>query len=216
MAYYHITVNLAGELCLVVGGGRVAERKVRTLLDCGARIRLVSPRLTAGLTELAARRGDSVLYLARPYHPDDLEGALLVIAAAGDVEVNRRVASDCRERNVLVNVVNEPAAGNFFVPATLRRGALTIAVSTEGRSPLLSRYIRQELENVFPPQYAELVEILGELREQIISRVPDAEQRQVLLAGLLDEQIWQLVRAGQFELAKERIRHACSGSGAEP
>lgn len=216
MAYYHITVNLAGELCLVVGGGRVAERKVRTLLDCGARIRLVSPRLTPGLAELAACRGDSVVYLERPYHPDDLEGALLVIAAAGDVEVNRRVARDCRERNVLVNVVNDPAAGNFFVPATLRRGALTIAVSTEGRSPLLSRYIRQELEDIFPPQYAELVELLGELREQLISRVPDAQQRQVLLAGLLDEQIWQLVRAGQFELAKERIRHACSGSGAEP
>ncbi|MGQ9558359.1 MAG: precorrin-2 dehydrogenase/sirohydrochlorin ferrochelatase family protein [Desulfurispora sp.] len=216
MAYYHITVNLAGELCLVVGGGRVAERKVRTLLDCGARIRLVSPRLTPGLAELAACRGDSLVYLDRPYHPGDLEGALLVIAATGDVEVNRRVARDCRERNVLVNVVNDPAAGNFFVPATLRRGALTIAVSTEGRSPLLSRYIRQELENIFPPQYAELVDLLGELREQLISRVPDAQQRQVLLAALLDEPVWQLVRAGQFELAKERIRHACSGSGAEP
>ncbi|WP_018084943.1 precorrin-2 dehydrogenase/sirohydrochlorin ferrochelatase family protein [Desulfurispora thermophila] len=214
-AYYHVTINLAGQLCLVVGGGKVAGRKAKTLLECGARIRLVSPQLVPELDELVRRSGDSIFYQARPYQPADLHGVLLVIAATGDVEVNRRIAQECRHRSLLVNVVNDPAAGNFFVPATVRRGALTIAVSTAGKSPLLSRYIRQELESIFPPQYAELVELLGELRAQIISRVQDAEHRQVLLAGLLDEHIWQLVRAGQFELAKERIRHASSGSGAQ-
>ncbi|TLM99451.1 bifunctional precorrin-2 dehydrogenase/sirohydrochlorin ferrochelatase, partial [bacterium] len=144
---YPVCLDLRRKKCLVAGGGKVAERKIRALLDCGAEVYVVSPQLT---TELAgmARTGE-IVHIERNYTTTDLENAFLVISATDDEKTNRRVAGDCLERNILINVVDDPANCNFIVPAVFRQGALSISVSTEGKSPMLARKIREDLTAVF-------------------------------------------------------------------
>ncbi|WP_245574442.1 precorrin-2 dehydrogenase/sirohydrochlorin ferrochelatase family protein [Desulfovirgula thermocuniculi] len=210
--FYPALLNLKGRPCLVVGGGKVAERKTRSLLSCAAKVKLVSPRLTPGLQELAA--GGQITYLQREFQPSDLEGVFLVVAATDSKEVNRRVAREALARNLLVNVVNDPQSGNFYVPATVRRGPLQIAVSTSGRSPLLARKIRERLEGEFGPAYGCLAEFLGEIRR----RAREESAGACLGEGQASpgEEILLLVKRGELELAKERVCDAYCGRGGKP
>jgi len=142
----------------VVGGGAVATRKVRKLLQAGAEVVVVSPEV---LSELEGM-GVEVRY--RPYEHGDLEGAYLAFAATHSREVNAAVAREAGERGVRVNVADRPSEGDFAVPSTLRRGGLQVAVSTGGASPTLARRIKNELEEVFGPEWAGVVEELETVR----------------------------------------------------
>jgi precorrin-2 dehydrogenase / sirohydrochlorin ferrochelatase len=143
---------------VVVGGGAVAARKARKLLQAGAEVVVVSPEV---LPEL----GDtSVEVHERPYEYGDLEGADLAFAATDSREVNAAVAREARERGVRINVADRPSEGDFAVPSTLRRGGLQVAVSTGGASPTLAKRIRNELEATFGPEWAGVVEELGAVR----------------------------------------------------
>ena len=210
---YPISLNIKDKLCLVVGGGAVAERKVHSLLECGARVRVVSPGLADGLADLA-ESGD-IEYRPGEYTVEDLEGVFLVIAATDGEQVNRRVAADCFERNLLVNAVDDPPNGNFFVPAVVRRESLQVAVSTDGKSPLLARRIREYLDTVFSPGFGPMVEFLGDIRENIISNIDDDTSKKTILAGLIDRQAMRLMLEGQFDLAKERISNAYHSSRSQ-
>lgn len=211
---YAISLDLFQKDCLVVGGGQVAERKVRSLLECGARVKVISPEITPGLGKLAAEG----LILCREgfYQDSDLTGVFLVIGATDREEVNRRVADDCAARNLVVNIVDDPGKGNFFVPAVVRRGALTIAVSTEGKSPMLARKIREELERAYGPQFSEFLELLGQLRERVINNETSEQKKRNLLGELISEEILDLLKEGRLELVKERLHSAYRGSGLEP
>lgn len=201
---YMIAMDLEHKTCLVVGGGPVAERKVMVLLDCGGRIKLVSPHLTATLNRLAI--SGTITYKQGEYEASDLAEAFIVIAATGRDEVNRRVADDCAKHNLLVNVVDDPASANFFVPATLRRGSLQIAISTDGKSPVLARRIREALEEKYTADFGTFVDFLGNLRAKILAEVPDPRQRSMLLKGLVDQETLRLAQEGYLELAKERVQ----------
>lgn len=201
---YMVALDLENKTCLVVGGGPVAERKVKVLLDCGSRIKVVSPQLTDTLNRLAI--SGNISYKQGEYEASDLAEAFIVIAATGHDEVNRRVAEDCARRNLLVNVVDDPARANFFVPATLRRGSLQIAISTDGKSPLLARRIREELEERIPANFGDFVDFLGNLRIRILAEVPDPSLRSTLLKNLIDRKSLLLAKEGHLELAKERVR----------
>jgi precorrin-2 dehydrogenase/sirohydrochlorin ferrochelatase len=211
---YTISLDLFQKDCLVVGGGQVAERKVRSLLECGARVKVISPEITPGLGKLAAEG----LILCREgfYQDSDLTGVFLVIGATDREEVNRQVADDCAVRNLVVNIVDDPGKGNFFVPAVVRRGALTIAVSTEGKSPMLARKIREELERAYGPQFSEFLELLGQLRERVINNETSEQKKRNLLEELVSEEILDLLKEGRLELVKERLHSAYRGSGLEP
>ena len=209
---YMISLDLSGKECLVVGGGQVAERKVRSLLECGARVRVVSPEISGGLKSLAEEGGIS--YRRGYYRAADLEGIFLVIGSTDREEVNRQVAEDCASRGLLVNIVDDPTKGNFFVPAVVRRGALTIAVSTGGKSPLLARRIREELEKTYGPHYEEFLDILGELREDVIRKVGDGGKKRDILESLVDDLVLSLLKEGRMDMVKERIISAYSGSGS--
>src|SRR5438552_3928078 len=143
---YPIHLCIEGELCVVVGGGAVAERKVSGLLAAGARVRLVSPQFTQALQARAA--AGEVEAVPAAYESMYLAGAFLVFAATGDRAVNERVVADAQERGLPVNVVdtNTLRAGEFVVPAVVRRGELCLSVSTGGTTPMLAARIRQELE----------------------------------------------------------------------
>lgn len=197
-----ISLDLSGKTCLVVGGGQVAERKARTLAECGARVKVVSPGLTPGLRELAG--SGQILYREGVYNSGDLDGVFLVIGATDDEVINGRVAGDCALRHLAVNIVDDPSKGNFFVPATVKRGPLTIGVSTGGKSPLLARKIREELEHLYGPQYAEFLDMLGELREKVINSTADEQKKREVLESLVSDEILALIKRGRLEQVKER------------
>jgi precorrin-2 dehydrogenase len=172
--YFAAFLDLRGRRCLVVGGGEIGERKARALLQCGARVTVVSPAVTRGLAALAAV--GRVVDRRRTFRRSDLRGCALVVAATGDPSVDAAVAALGRRARVLVNVVDRPELCDFILPSVLQRGELQIAVSTGGRSPALAREIRRRLEALFGPEYAELIARTGEARRtaRAAARTPSA------------------------------------------
>ncbi len=207
--FYPVYLNLNNKKCLVVGGGTVAERKVKSLLECGARVYVVSPQMNEWLEQAA--EGGKITAVRRNYATTDLENAFLVISATDDRRINSRVAEECSERNILVNIVDDPAVCNFIVPSVLRRGPLSISVSTEGKSPMLARRIREELEPAFGPEYHEFLELMGHVRDYIIRNVPEEDRRRDVFHELVYSDILDLLRDGQREKVKERINHVLGG-----
>lgn len=201
--YYPINLNLQSRKCLVVGGGRVAERKVESLLECGAVVWVVSPTLTQNLSKLASE--GSINYLSREYTYDDLDGCFLVVSAVDDRQANSKVANDCFARNILVNAVDDPEICNFIVPSVLRRGSLCIAVSTDGKSPALAKKIREEMESLFGNEYAEFLELMGEIRNQVLRDISDGEERRKIFECLINSDILEFIKKGQKELINEQI-----------
>lgn len=187
----------------MVGGGKVAGRKIAGLLQSKASIVVVSPAVTPGLAALAA---DGLLrWVDRAYEPGDLYGAILVCAAADDPAVNRRVALDCRKQGKLVNVVDDPALCDFFVPAVLRRGRLAIAVSTGGASPALAARIRDRLAGMFSIEWGPYLDFVAGMRERVRLSVKDPQKRRDVLEELGGDQVWSLLDEGNFGAAKERV-----------
>jgi len=208
MRYYPICVDMAGRACLVVGGGRVAERKVSGLLGSGARVTVVSPALMARL-EAWANEGQ-IRVIRRGYETGDLAGQSLAFVATDDGEVNATVAADARAAGVLINAADDPAHCDFILPAVLRRGPLTVAVSTAGASPALSRAVRDELETHFDREdYATLLEVAAEARARLRER--SAPQPWERWRQALDGEVRRLVTIGRLDEARERLRERLDG-----
>lgn len=201
MKYYPIFLNIADRLCVVVGGGTVAERKVLRLLNCGAKVKVVSPCLTPGLEAL--RKEGKIEAIKEQYRSDLLKGAFLIIGATDKPEINEQIFQDGHRENALVNIVDDPERCDFILPSLLERGDLSVAISTAGKSPALARHIRQELSQILGPEYAILLEILEKVRERYSLSEPDAQKRlnayqQLLSTNLLEEirlQRWDKVEA---------------------
>ncbi len=143
-SYYPINLNIKGRRCVVVGGGAVAERKVKTLLKFDGRVTVVSPEITGGLKNLASKR--RIKYINKIYNSNLLKAAILAIAATDDRKVNSRVSQDCFKKGILVNVVDSPRECTFIAPAIVKKGFVTIAISTGGRSAVLSKAVRIAIE----------------------------------------------------------------------
>lgn len=188
---FPIIFNVKDRLCVVVGGGTVGRRKASAVLAGGGCVRLVC------LDDQPADSSDPHLeWLREAYEVRHLEGASLVIAAASS-EVNRRVVADARQRNLWVNVADEPDEGDFILPALLRRGAFTVAVSTGGASPLLAQQVRDLLESQFDDAFGAWVKLLSDLRPLVLERIADAEQRgQLFERWSRRERLEQLRREG--------------------
>lgn len=209
MPQFPIFLNLHERICLVVGGGPVAERKVKSILECEGLVRLVSPRITSALEELSAQK--SLKWESRSYSEVDLAGVFMAFICTDDKQLNRTIAQDCRKKMILVNVVDDPSNCDFYVPSLLRRDSLAVAISTEGRSPLFSRRLREELEELIPQDYGQLAEGLGRMRDHIKTLVEDTKTRQAIYRLLLQPDILILLRNNQEEIARERIE-ACISS----
>ncbi|NLK52930.1 MAG: bifunctional precorrin-2 dehydrogenase/sirohydrochlorin ferrochelatase [Syntrophomonadaceae bacterium] len=209
---YPIYLRLKDVKCLVIGGGQVAERKVNSLLEAGARVRIVAPKITETLQE-KFNQGE-VEYASRLYQTidlDDLEtGKSLVFVATDDPVVNHQVYREGHARGLLVNVVDDPDHCSFFVPAVVRRGALCIAVSTEGKSPLLARRIREKMEGEYGPEYAEFLQLLGECRQQVLSQIADSRKRRAIFEQLVDSDLLALIKANKQDQVKERVSQCLS------
>ncbi|HUW59027.1 MAG TPA: bifunctional precorrin-2 dehydrogenase/sirohydrochlorin ferrochelatase [Planctomycetota bacterium] len=200
--YYPVNLDVRGKRCLVVGGGEVALRKARSLLEAGGAVTVVAPEVHPHL-----RADDRVEVHERAFRDTDLHGAFVVVVATDDDLTNRTVARDAADFGCLVNVVDCPALSNFIVPATLRRGEFAVCVSTGGASPALARRVRRRLEEAFGEEYADFVDVLGEIRRRVFDKVPEGERRPELFRELTDERWLEVLRRqGKDALRTEMLK----------
>jgi siroheme synthase-like protein len=198
-SYYPIFLKIQGKRCVVVGGGEVALRKVRMLIDSKARVTAIAPAFHPGFGQLVKNR--ALRLVQRSYKQGDLEDAVLVISATDEKGVNKRVAHDAKKQGVLVNVADDPGKSDFISPSLFKRGSLTVAISTAGVSPALARKIRTKLEKSFGEEYASLLSLIGEVR----SELREKKQRvgsEVWQEALDLDSLIRLVRSGQQKKAK--------------
>ena len=195
---YPINLRVRGHRCLVVGGGKVALNKADGLLEAGAAVDVIALDV---VPELADRPGVTVY--RRPYRPGDVEGYRLVVGAPGCKEVNAEVYRDGETAGVWVNSADDPDSCSFTLPSRLRRGPLMVTCSTGGRSPALSRWLRQRLESEIGPEYETLLCLLSEARERIQAVGMHTEDR--AWQDVLDSGMLELIRSGETGRAKEMI-----------
>jgi precorrin-2 dehydrogenase/sirohydrochlorin ferrochelatase len=181
--YYMACLDLAGRSALVVGGGKVALEKTRGLLECGANVTVVAPRLVPELYEL------DVEILRRRYRESDLDGRFLVVAATATSSVNRRVSADADERSLFCNVADVPELCSFILPAVLRRDPIAVAISTGGASPALAQRIRDDVGYVIGPEHVELARRLRALRPWARSNLATYEDRRRFFADVVAKEL---------------------------
>lgn len=210
MRYYPINLDIAGRRVVIAGGGLVAERKAAMLLAAGANLIIVSPRLTASLRDLAA--AGVIEWRQQEWQAEDAAGSFLVVCATDKSEVNVTAATDARKAGALVNVVDNPALGNFTVPAIISRGELLLTVSTGGASPMLARRIKEQIEQLYGEEFGNYLQELAIIREQMKDCLADSAERELFWRSALDALTLDLVRQGKLREAKEKIYVETSGA----
>lgn len=182
---YPVFLDLHDRPVVVVGGGAVATERAAKLAAHGAAVRVVSPRISSALADMVAH-GRVAQHLARPYAPGDLDGAVLVVAATDDRAVNQQVRDHALAAGAQVNVADDPDASTAVIPALMRQGHLAVAITTGGASPVVSRRIREDLEQRFGPGWAGLISLLAESRDDLVAATPDIADRRSRVEALLD------------------------------
>lgn len=174
-SYLLVGLRLDGRKCLIVGGGAVAYRKAKFLAEKAAELAVITPEYSAGIAQLAEEKRLTII--ERKYQSPEAEKYGLVIAATSDEAVNQTVYEDCRRAHVPVNVVDDPPRCDFIFPAVIHRGSLSLAISTDGRAPFLTKFIRQTLETIFGPQWQAVTDLAEAFRAEIRRRYPDDQKR---------------------------------------
>lgn len=203
MKYYPVLLDLNGKLCVVVGGGQVAERKVRSLLRSGALVKVISPKLSQALSRF--KNSGKITHQPRPFRSGDLRGAFLAIAATDERQANERVFRQAISLKIPVNVVDAPALSSFIVPSVIERGALLIAISTSGQSPALAKALRQKLQKEFGPEYSFFLKLLGAVRQKITALGLGQKRNQKMFKNLVKGDILFLIRQKDFKGLETRI-----------
>ena len=211
--YYPIYIDIEDRDVLIVGGGTVCARKAETMMKYGARVTIVSPEVTEEIDRW--EREGKITVHRKPYEEADLEGRSMVIASTDDQCVNARVARDSRRRRVPVNVVDVTHLCEFIVPAIVERGSIQIAVSTGGKSPALARTLKEELQNMVGPEYAEVNDTLGSLRGAAKRTLPTDADRKRFFDGIIAQGVLAMLREGRRREAYEVIAAACREAGVE-
>ncbi|OGW92649.1 MAG: hypothetical protein A3G36_01430 [Omnitrophica bacterium RIFCSPLOWO2_12_FULL_45_13] len=202
--YYSINLVLKNKKCVVIGAGNVAERKARRLVECAARVSVISPAITPGLKAMA--QNGRIILKNRNFNLSDLNGAYLVIAATTDRSVNAAVSSYCRRKNILVNVADSPEECSFILPSIIRRGDLTISISTGGSSPALSKKIRKDLEKMFGAEYAALLRIMKKIRPQARKKIKDPRSRKAFFKKTLQPETMNLLKQNKGRQVMRKLK----------
>lgn len=189
----------------------MAERKITGLLDCRAEVTVIAPSLTPPLLKLA--ENGTLSWEARPFQAGDAAPFFLIIAATSSRDVNFAVYEEGERHGRLVNVVNDQSLGNFTVPALLRRGPLTVGISTSGAAPVVAKKLREELEAFFGPEIQEFLHLMADARTRILAEVPEGAERTELLRRLANSELLQLLRADQTAAAHELLERILGGRG---
>jgi precorrin-2 dehydrogenase/sirohydrochlorin ferrochelatase len=201
---YPVVLRIRGASCVVVGGGRAAAGKIGPLLAAGARVTVISPEVDEAIAVLA--EDGKLTVIGRAYGgANDLRGAVLAFAATDRDDVNEAVCRDAATLGIPVCDTGRPERGTFLLPAVMRRGKLTMAVSTSGASPALARKIRDELREAYGPEYGEALDFLAEIRRLIREKVPDPAERSALLKELAERDVIGLAREGRLAFVRRRL-----------
>jgi len=201
MTMYPVALELSGRRCLIVGGGAVAARKARTLLECSARVVVVSPQLC---DEFAALR-EGWEHHARLYLADDCADCALIFACTDSPEVNSAIANDARALNIWCNRADASEDSDFHSMAAFYRGDICIALSTGGGSPALAKHLRARLEDCVGPEYAELLELLQSRRAHVKTQMKEQAERADFWRSLLDGAVLSLLREGRRDEAEQLL-----------
>ena len=186
MKYYPIFLDIRGKICVIVGGGEIALRKAERLLDCGAKVLVISPKL---VPELAALKDKNLIsHIASEYSGDLIDKAALIIGATDDETTNSQISNDARAKGIPVNIVDDPQKCDFILPSIVQRGDLAITIGTGGKSPALARHLREELEARYGKEYEILLNILGDLRVNMAKNEDRGKDwfNSLMAAGILD------------------------------
>ncbi len=195
MRYYPIFLDIKRKPCVVIGGGNVAERKVLSLLDAGARVLVISPELTPALKKLASKK--KIGYCPKSYERGDLKGFFLAYSATNNSRVNKAVFKEAKEQAVLLNVVDVPELCNFIVPAVVDRGDLLIAISTSGKSPAMAKKIRQQLEKEFGSEYGVFLGIMGKVRDKLLTISKESDKNKKIFENIVNSPMLEWIRQGR-------------------
>lgn len=201
--YYPVYIQLRDQPCVMIGGGKIAEGKVEGLLAAQARVTVIAPNLTPHLQNLVDEK--QITYFARTYQTGDLTAAFLVICATDQAEINHQVWQEATANRQLVNVVDDIPRCNFIAPSIVRKGDLTIAISTSGKAPALAVRLKERLQRELGPEYERFLELAGELREPLARHIPDFETRKALWYELVDSEILNVLAHGDEPAAREII-----------
>lgn len=200
--YYPVMLDIQGKKCIVIGGGKIALRKTLSLLEGGAKVTVISIEINKEIRELA--KNNKIKLIEGKYNKKYMGNCYLVYAATDNKAVNEDVYKYCNEKNILVNVVDKPEICNFIVPSKLQRGDLTIAISTNGKSPMLARKIRLELEEEFDDRYEVFLNIMGEVRKEAFKVLRDANMRSEFYKKIIyGNYIDRLVKEDKEEIKRE-------------
>jgi siroheme synthase-like protein len=209
--YYPIYLDIEDRDVMIIGGGNVCARKAETMMKYGARVTVVSPKFTDEIQQWA--REGKLSIRRKAYEESDVDGANIVIASTDDQRVNEQIAADCRKRRIPVNVVDVTPLCEFIVPAIIESGSIQIAVSTGGKSPALARTLKEDLQRLVGPEYAEVNDVLGTLREHAKRVLPTDVDRKRFFDGILARGILEILREGRRAEAYAIIAHACEEAG---
>jgi len=193
---YPVNLDIRNRKCLVVGGGAVATRKVKTLSDFDAVVTVVSPQFSEELMRMA---NNEIVLKKRPYRTSDLEGKFLVIGATDDKAINQQVNADAEKQNMLCNIADQPHLCNFILPAIVNRGDFLIAISTSGQSPAFAKKLRKELESQFGEEYGLLLNLMGAIRKKLLSAAHEPEAHKPLFEKLLNAGLLAMIKEKRYD-----------------
>ncbi|QOR66992.1 siroheme synthase [Cytobacillus suaedae] len=204
--HYPIMLDLDGKQVIVVGGGKIAERKVIGLLDTNAHITVISPTLTEVLSQLVQEQ--RIQCKEKTFESTDITNPLLVFGATNNKGVNEEVKKAAEEKQILCLLVDSPLESDFHIPSTITRGRLQLMISTSGASPTLAKKIKQELEKKYDESYEKFLHFLFDARQQIIKEIEDPEIKSKLLTAIIDKSFYESSnREEKFqELVKEVLK----------
>jgi siroheme synthase-like protein len=211
--YYPIFIDVEDHDVVIIGGGAVCARKAEAMMKYGARVTVIAPKVTKEIASWA--EGGRLTVKGKAYESRDLEGASMVIASTDDESVNTRVAADCRRRKIPVNVVDVTPLCEFIVPAIVKQGSIQVAVSTGGKSPALARTLKEDLQKFVGPEYAEINDLLGSLRENAKAVLPTDIDRKRFFDGIIARGILAMLRDGKRREAYAAVARACQEAGVE-
>jgi precorrin-2 dehydrogenase/sirohydrochlorin ferrochelatase len=203
LSFYPVFLELEGKTALVVGGGGVAERKIESLMDCGASIRIVSRELNERVRQLS--ESENVEFVEGEFDGSHLDGVSLVVAATDDAALNSRVSAVARERGIPVNAVDQPADCDFIVPSVVKRGDLIFAVSTSGKSPATAKKIRKELEARYGDEYRVFLELMGRTRKAVLSLGYPQKENSRIFEAIVHSGTLDAIRQDDWETVSQLL-----------
>lgn len=205
MKNYPINLDLDEKKVLLVGGGKVALRKFKRLLKTGAFVRIVSPKLNADFRNTLEQKkiNNKWQYFKRKFQQNDLIDIFFVIAASNDQNINKRIASLAKEKNILTNIVDNKDISDFILPSVVKRGDFMVSFSTNGKLPALSRELRIKFEKKFGKEYELYLEIIGKIRNEIINKITDDEKRKRIFRSLANKDLIENIEKNTLKVFSE-------------